>query len=761
MAHNGGRFQTQLNFLNAAGMFPFVNKIKTSGDSNRWQYTVAASGRPTISILNVNGYPTTVAGGSLRVIVQDEGLTYRAGKRVLTWNGTQTFTVSGATVDAGQSLSGGHGRAVMVMSDSTSPRNVTVTLTATDGNLTSLCWMHEDDESRYDSEKAAFPNREPFGTKFLEEFADLKLGVMRFLDLQFSNLSNVAKWAHRTPIGYYSYSVSTFPPSLYAGSLAGTNPNFTATLSGFVLADGATVVVDIPGATTASGTTTLNVSDGVGGTGAKSIKLVTGAAWARSSTTTDRRATFTYSAILDAYITFDVEFDEGLLSGVPPEVCIDLCNALQCHGHFIPPSLTCDTPSDYMQEFATYAAANLNSGLQFRCEQGPNETWNTAADFKGTQLAEEYSKARYSGVENINDWYGRSGALIGNLVKTAFGSDRSRYAILCGMQTAQAPDGVSGANTSRRIESTRHVAAGGSPASNFITHVCPASYWTTMNMFADTVGTTPEKYLRFLEVIRQARTWNAGDAAARLAAIEWCFETTAMNAWVDDQMVERLVRWSAVAENYTIFGTAQKFGLTFYEGNYYPGDITANAIHGIDGVTRGNPTVITINNVGGASGHAFVASMTCSFRNLGGITQLNGIAPVTVLSVTDTTVTLDLDSTAFSAFTTGGTGTFAYNGTTAAGIIYSGYGGPITAPGILHNFLYASRFATGSLYATQKVFNLIMTYPNAEFPSDFNTGGGVSQWSKRDDLYSPVSPQWDAMKLFSNRLRRKRLVATP
>lgn len=744
MAHNGGRFQTQPWFLYLGGMWPFINKIKCSV---YWEY---AAGRPAASILNANGYPTSVAGGSLHLVVQDEGTTYRTGKRILTWTGNQTFTLSGASPDSGQSLSGSHGRCVCVMSDNTSPRNITITLTATDGNLTSMCWMHEDDEARYSSEKTSYPSREPFGTKFLQTLQDNPPGVWRFLDMQNANESNVALWAHRTPVDHFSYAVSYFPPSLYGGTLSGTNPNFTATLSGFALTDGATVIVDIPGTTVASGTTTLNVS----GTGAKPIKLPGGTAWTRSSTGTDRRGTFTYSAILDAFITFNKDFDEGITGGVPPEVCIDLCNALNCHGHFVPPPMTCDTPSDYMQRFAEDAASRLNSGLQFRCEQGPNECWNGL--FAGTALAGVYSTARY-GVSSVNDWYGRSGATIGNLIKTAFAGDRSRYAVLCGFQTTQAPDNVSGSNTSRRIESTRHVAAGGTAASQFITHVCPANYWTTMRCFADTVGTSNERYLRMVAFVDKAREWDAGDAATKLAAIDWVFGGTSVDDWITSEISTRLDRWSAVAQSYNVYGTSQKLGITFYEGNYYPGDIASDPTHGIDGVTLGNPTVITINQINSTQAHCFRAGMAARFRGIGGTTQLNGNT-YTVLSVTATTVTIDVDSTGFGTFTSGGSGTFGYGSSLTNGIIYNGFGN--TGNQTAQKFQNASKASTGSLFAVQKVFAKIMTYSGAEFPADYLFVGPSNQWSKFSDLYSTPSPQWDAMRLFNRRLKRKRLTVT-
>jgi hypothetical protein len=751
VAHNGGRYQSQLGLPAFDGQWPFMNKIKMA---QAWTNL-----RPAAANISANGYPTS-ATGTPDLLIVDEGLTFRSGKRVFVWEGASTFTCSGATVDAGSSLTGASGtnRAVMVLSNSTSPKTITLTLQSTDGALNNMRWLHEDDEASYNAQKLADPNKEPFGTKFLEVMGELNLGVKRFLDPQLGNASNVCNWAHRTPVSHFSYVASQFPPSLYGGIIAGTSPTMTATLSGFALTDGATVVLDLPAATVISGTPTLNVSS----TGAKAIKLPNGTAWAKISTGSDRRGTFTYVTILDCFICVSIydgggtDFDEGIMAGWPPEVMLDLCNVLGCHGHFVPPFLTCDTPSDYISGFATLAASTLESGLQFRMEQGPNECWNGL--FHGTQHAEECSKARYAGAESINDWYGRSGALIGNIVKTAFGSDRSRYAILCGVQTVASPDNVSGANTSRRIEATRHVAGGGTAASNFITHVTMANYWATMNNFANLIGTANERYLRMVTYIGKARDWLNGDDAAKLTLIDSIFDPDAVDDWLTDPtgMDARLTRWKAVADNYDVLGTAEPFKLTFYEGGYYPGDIDSDPTHGIDGVTLGNPTVITINEINATQAHAFQAGMRARFRGIGGTTQLNGNT-YDVLSVTGTTVTIDVDSTVFGTFTSGGSGTFGYSTALTNGIIYDGYGN--TGAKTLNVFQNATKASSLILYATQKV--LLRCQADGEYPSDFFLFGPANQWSKYDYLYSTPSPQVDAMTLFNNRLHRKMLTATP
>jgi hypothetical protein len=750
MAHNGGRYQSQLGLPSFPGQYVFMNKIKMAT-----YWSLGASGRLLASNISANGYPTSAANNPA-LTIDDEGGTFRSGQRVFVWEGASTFTCSGATVHAGSSLTGvsGTNRAVMNLSNDTSPKTITLTLQSTDGALNNMHWLHIDDESSYNAQKLAAPNKEPFGTKFLEVVGGLNLGVFRYLDAQLGNPSNVWHWAHRTPVSHFSYVASQFPPSLYGGTIAGTSPTMTATLSGFALTDGATVILDLPAATVISGTPTLDVSS----TGAKAIKLPSGSAWAKISTGTPRRGTFIYVAILDCFICVSVydgggdDFDEGIMAGWPPEVMIDLCNTLSCHGHFVPPFLTCDTPSDYMPSFAALAASTLNAGLKAHWEVFPNECWNNA--FRGTRHAGQVATARWAAA-SVDDFCGRSGSLLGAAIESAYGGDTSKYVLLGGVNTTVAPDNVAGANTLRRFESTRHVSIdGGTPAKNFITDVCPNNYWTTTKFFAGTMGTTAQQYLRMVAYVAAARDWTNGDAAAKQAAIDAQFDEASVEAWMASEADTRISRWSAVALQYGM-------GVIPYEGGFYPGDVGSDPTHGIDGVALGNPTVITINQINATQAHAFQAGMRARFRGIGGTTQLNGNT-YDVLSVTGTTVTIDVDSTAFGTFTSGGSGTFGYSTSVTNGIIYDGYGN--TGAQTLCAFTNACKASPYILYATQKSLQRCAAagwlYPSDFFLVGFGATLSLNQWSKYDYLYSTPSPQVDAMTLFNNRWHRKRLTAT-
>lgn len=76
-------------------------------------------------------------------------------------------------------------------------------------------------------------------------------------------------------------------------------------------------------------------------------------------------------------------------------------------------------------------------------------------------------------------------------------------------------------------------------------------------------------------------------------------------------------------------------------------DVAAHAMS-VTGATNANPCVIT------AAGHPFVVGDTVSFADIGGMVELNGNA-YDITAVTADTITISVDSTAFVAYTSGGT----------------------------------------------------------------------------------------------------------
>jgi len=67
----------------------------------------------------------------------------------------------------------------------------------------------------------------------------------------------------------------------------------------------------------------------------------------------------------------------------------------------------------------------------------------------------------------------------------------------------------------------------------------------------------------------------------------------------------------------------------------------------ITGISQANPCVITASNY-------FVAGLDVMISGVGGMTELNG-NEYSILSVTNTSITINVDSTSFSAYTSAGT----------------------------------------------------------------------------------------------------------
>jgi hypothetical protein len=771
--HNGGKSQGQSWYPSLATDFPFMNKLKMAPG---WALA-DNSGRPSPAYMSANGYPnsstpkssgSSLAHGGWKLSVVDDGKTYHPCRgydydRVLAWDGNATFTAGGTTVHHGDSLSGTNGRARLTLTSSASPISPTLTITATDGTVDNVRWLAADEEASYNSQKAANPNLEPFSPKFKNTLKDANFGAWRFMDWVRTNTTNVQKWSHRTPIGWFAYGPSWWDPNLYGGTLRGGPSDWTCGVptGGYSQSDGDTIHCDL--LSTASGTTTLQVA----GFATKPVKVLYGAlpyltAWAQP-VTLPQRVTLTYNAFLDCFLVLNTKFEEGLMAGVPPEVCIDLCNQIGAHPHVVMPCLACDGPSDYMSSYAAYARDHLKAGLKFICEAGPNECWNTN-EF-GTLLGQALSHARW-GVANIDDWYGRSVALVGKQVHDAFSGDLARYAVLCGVHTGEPPDIPPYTTRSTRIEATRHVHQdGGEPAHKYVTHIAVTGYWGSVPGISNS-------YQGMLTGITNAYSWYNGDAIGKQAAIQAWYGDGANNgvwsflnaATIDNGQpggFRRFDNWHAVAQNYAIAGTSKKLGLTQYEGGIYPCDVSVDATHGYDGIASvGDKTVVTINKIRGLKAHAFQVGMKVRFRGALGATWLNvDIShPFTVSAVTDTTVELDFDSSNTSLFPawTGGGNSGAWGMAFARpGIVYHGTGN-VNANGIglgngtLILFSNALKYDPACATWTTYIYNKFMSYIGAEFPSQYMLSGRAVEWALFDpDIYAPPSTALTAIARFN------------
>src|SRR5207248_252268 len=114
-----------------------------------------------------------------------------------------------------------------------------------------------------------------------------------------------------------------------------------------------------------------------------------------------------------------------------------------------------DPATDYMPSLAAYCRANGPAWMIPRFE-GPNELWNTASGFNQTGYAAAKAVA-YGWGSDTHNWYGKAMSVLGQIVSTAYSGDRTRYQVLCGVQTVLASTMSGAKSCDPRLQSTKYV----------------------------------------------------------------------------------------------------------------------------------------------------------------------------------------------------------------------------------------------------------------------------------------------------------------
>jgi hypothetical protein len=454
--HNGGRSQLNFNFIQWGGAFPFINHLKTA---QTW-LQADGSGYALPTVFNANGYPENTAVYTVFTIPTQA---QRPGDWVLRWTGTANLTVSGNSA-----VSGTDGELVWTR-DGTSIR-----LDVNSGTPTDIVIMHEDDVAAYDAGGI-------FSAPFLTLLREQNWGVLRFLDWQQANITNVREWDDRKPEDYVFYHGDEIRESIYAGATTNVGEAYSvaAPPSWGGLVDKAIVTVRF-NETATTNSPTLNVAS----TGAKTILGADGQPINHSSGRpystesvdgVKRYGTLIYDADIDGWIKFGGQINAGgtfLRNGAPIEVMLALCDEVGAHPWFCPPFLSCDPATDWMTELATTVKAYTDAGPTWmipRYEVAPNETWNPGVDFYATQYAYVKAFDHWGTSNDANNWAGKVASVLGQAVSAVYSDDRTKYHAILGLQK------VSGLPVNR-IASTEYVADGGSAAYNWITHVAPSCY---------------------------------------------------------------------------------------------------------------------------------------------------------------------------------------------------------------------------------------------------------------------------------------------
>lgn len=345
--HNGNLTQVGPWLLQGGGDFPFINHVK-----NGQEWHPADNVTPYDPTKHdSNGYLTSLYGSGVRTVYSIPDLTDRPGDYIFEWDGDGEFSLGSPGVNytsVSGSLAGLNGR--KVITPLTSSRSI-VLLGLGIPHPTNWRFYHADDED-------LLAGGGIFSTLFLEKMS--KVGVIRYLDWQRANDSNVVNWADRTPVDYYNYTGFQFPIAKYAGLTSNVGDAYSVAKPGFTLADKTQVLVKF----NADGTglaPTLNVE----GTGDIVIRNLYGIELGSTQRpATNRVGCLTYEDRLGCYLKVGgdtLSKDLGIMSGAPPEIMIELARQAQAHPYFVSPYLTVDPPSDYMPSLAQLCRDTLNA----------------------------------------------------------------------------------------------------------------------------------------------------------------------------------------------------------------------------------------------------------------------------------------------------------------------------------------------------------------------------------------------------------------
>jgi hypothetical protein len=603
---NGGRSQVNLNFLQIGGDYPFLNCLK---NAQSWSF-INNSGQPEPHTLDSDGYPLSISNSGVYTVFDVPSQAQRPGSYVITWtgNGTIYCGMNNKVVSGSKTSTNGSGRYVFSTTDSRFAVGISTIGTPRISNL-QVC--HVDDE-------AALNAGVIFGVRFKQRLAEANFGVIRFLNWQSGNTTNVTTWATRKPITYAFYSGPEFRGNLYAGVTTSAGTAYSATLPGFKLVDKATVTVKFNASN--SGPCTLNVN----GTG--NINILNAYSTPLSLAGNNypvggRMATLVYDGTLNAWIKQGGDLalgNVGLQNGCPPELMVQLCAEVGAHPYFVTPPLAIDPATDYMPSLAAYCRANSPSWMVPRFE-GPNETWNNAGGFYQTGYARAKSAA-YGWSEDHHNWYGKVMSVLGQAVSTVYAGDRTKYQVMCGVQTATGATAGGTVSSNPRLASTKYLAQAAppqapytkTPASNWVTHVCCAQYYH------------PSDYKTAQETSAASAYAALAGSPAQQMSIATLYASTANNGAGLYTLAKCAVLYTNWKTWALTFGIKKMCG---YEGGYSP-DYTGLGKTPVDILRAASKlapvlsdfTTINYNNFVGLSGSGFTAEFPSSF-------QLSGRAP--------------------------------------------------------------------------------------------------------------------------------------
>jgi hypothetical protein len=789
---NGGRSQIQPWSSTYGGDYPFLNCMKTGSS---WSYASGPNANAAVDprLLNNDGYPTALPTGGVYTVFNVPPQKERPGRYAITWkgNGTISLNMNNTNPSGSRTSTSGFGRYEF---DTNSSRFDVRIVAISSPPISDMKVFHVADEAALsqgeifgarfklllrqancgvfrfldwqngnDSNVTTWVTRKPVsyafysGSEYRANFyagtttnegndykisfgsgppADKQIIHLRFnVDATFvsapvtitqSASPAIVKYAAHPFVGGELVCFSgKYPQGMFADNyfVEYVDPDtfkIADTLGGNAIA------------TTGGGSNSLTLvrppTLNLNRTGPVPIKSPWGDPLDSSSQpkATDRQGkiiygTMVYDAALNVWLKFGNELSAGISNGIPPEVCVQLCTELGMHPYFATPYLTIDSPTDYMSSLASYCRDNAPAWMVPRFE-GCNETWNFAGGFYATRYAWNKAFRSWRTQYDHNNWYGKIVSILGQSISRVYSNNRTKYQVLCGVQTVSGRSAYSVSTNDSRLTSARFVSDGGSPAYKWVTHICCAQYISPAQR-----GTPQE----LINAFNYSETHSSNPSIQESIVKDYVDTLTgadaSYNLAYNNTIYANLKAWAAK------WGVQKMCG---YEGGYSPDYNNANWSFSISGASKSAQCVLAISGTnspekGKVAGNAAAVGMRISIAGVNGMTELNG-RTASIVEVSHNSVTIDIDSSAFGAYVSGGTATY------------------VNSSAYVSNLRAAGKYAPNLRdYTLQNYNNFLVA--GGEFPSCYVLSGPKNVWSIFDpDIYAPPSTQWAAIVAFNH-----------
>lgn len=428
----------------------------------------------------------------------------------------------------------------------------------------------------------------------------------------------------------------------------------------------------------------------------------------------------------------------GLTVGCSPEIFVSYCAALGAHPHITTPYLCAYPLTDFMTSWVQYIHDSGPAWMKPRAEP-PNECWNTGAAFLSTKLAASLAYKLWGDNNEfttaVHNGYGMFASDLGKAISSIYGNDRTKYDVFAGVQTTVGTTSSNCSSCDARLKSSLYVSnSGGDAAFKWVTGILMANYFSPLERFS---------CQELIDAYAYSVTYASNPTQQSVIAESYVATTIGggnNDFYTLGYLMNAATNWQSWAANIDATFPVKK--MAFYEGDYSPdlllGDWNTNVI----GASKANPCILTLDSTtnnsesfGTIAGNPAVVGMQVTPSGIGGMTQLNGNT-YTITAVSGNLVTINVNSSAFGTYTSGGSIDYVNSQTYSNNLRMAGKQ-TVTLGTI-----------TASLY--NSLAGLSGSGLTVEFPSNYLISGAGIWGSRTPDIYAPQTPWEAAIVAFNN-----------